>query len=220
MTSINSISNGSAVPVTGSSTATSGVKTTENSFLKLLVTQMQNQDPLNPMDNAQVTSQIAQLDTVQGIDTLNATLTSLASSFSSAQSVQATNLIGHSVLAPGSNLTLQGGAAAFGVSLPQSVDTLKVSIKDASGKVVDTMDVGPNASGTVLLGWNGATNSGTTAADGAYTFSVSAASAGVAVSATPLGVNQVTGVTPSASGAMLNLGGSQTAALSDVKQIM
>src|SRR3990172_2141446 len=86
----------------------------EDRFLKLLVTQMKNQDPLNPLDNAEVTSQMAQLSTVSGIEKLNTTLQAMSSSFASSQSLQAAGMIGRSVLAPGSSLSLQNGAAVGG----------------------------------------------------------------------------------------------------------
>ena len=70
----------------------------QDRFMKLLVTQMKNQDPLNPLDNAQVTSQLAQLSTVTGIDKLNATLETMMSNAQNSQSLQASNLIGHAVL--------------------------------------------------------------------------------------------------------------------------
>ena len=83
----------------------------QDRFLKLLVTQMKNQDPLNPMDNAQVTSQLAQINTVNGIQQLNATMQGLATSFMSAQSMQSTSLIGHTVLTDGSKLNVVDGVA-------------------------------------------------------------------------------------------------------------
>ena len=82
--------------------------------LKLLVTQMKNQDPLNPLDNAQVTSQLAQISTVNGIEKLNATHQTMASSFTAGQSLQATDMIGKDVLVPGSTLQLAGGSGIFG----------------------------------------------------------------------------------------------------------
>ena len=95
------------------------VANTQDRFLKLLVTQMKNQDPLNPMDNAQVTSQMAQLSTVSGIDKLNTTLQALSSSMTASQSLQAATMIGHGVLTPGSSLDLLNGVAIGGVQLPQ-----------------------------------------------------------------------------------------------------
>src|SRR5512137_1922724 len=84
-----------------SSTAVSQTAVTQDRFLKLLVTQMKNQDPLNPMDNAQVTSQMAQLSTVTGIDKLTATVQVLSASMVASQSLQAASMIGHAALVPG-----------------------------------------------------------------------------------------------------------------------
>ena len=74
---------------------------TEQRFLKLLVTQLNNQDPLNPMDNAELTSQLAQMSTVSGIEKLNATVSSLAAQSGASQVLQSASLIGYNVLSPG-----------------------------------------------------------------------------------------------------------------------
>ena len=100
-----------------SSQATSNasqIGATEDRFLKLLVTQMKNQDPLNPMDNAEVTSQMAQLSTVTGIDKLNSTVEALSASMLASQSLSAVSMIGHPVLVAGTQIDLlnsQGDAA-------------------------------------------------------------------------------------------------------------
>ena len=192
----------------------------QDKFLKLLVTQMQNQDPLNPMDNAQVTTQIAQLNTVSGIDRLNTTLSNMAASFTASQSIQAASLIGHGVLIPGSEVSLRNGSAIFGADLAQGVDSLKVSIKDSAGNVLHTVDFGPQKQGTVALGWDGRTDAGTIAANGDYQFVLTALSAGKEIKAAPLGFSEVGGVSTTASGVVLNLGGSRTAVLGDVKQVL
>ncbi|MFY9329901.1 MAG: flagellar hook assembly protein FlgD [Georgfuchsia sp.] len=223
MSTVNAVSNAPVDMTTlngSSSTTTSSTQDAQDRFLKLLVVQMKNQDPLNPMDNAQVTTQIAQLNTVSGIDQLNTTLTNMAASFTAAQSIQATSLIGHGVLVSGSNLNLQDGTAIFGADLPQSVDSLKVSIQDSAGNVLHSMDVGPHPAGSVMLSWDGVTDAGTTAANGTYQLVLNAAAAGTAVTAAPLSFGQVEGVSSTAGGVMLNMGGLQTAALGDVKQIM
>src|SRR5580693_3920451 len=95
------------------STATDSAAAAQNQFLTLLVTQMQNQDPLNPMDNSQMTSQLAQLSTVSGIDTLNTTLQSLVGSYQTSQTLQATSMIGQNVFTPGNTMTLASGSAPF-----------------------------------------------------------------------------------------------------------
>jgi len=97
----------------------------QDTFMKLLVTQMKNQDPLNPLDNAQVTSQLAQLSTVTGIEKMNTTLQSLMGSYQSSQTLQAAGMIGHGVLVAGSSLNLTNGQAPFGIDLATSARRCK-----------------------------------------------------------------------------------------------
>src|SRR5579871_653273 len=106
----NTVSNALMAAVNGAPTSTSTAQDAQNRFMTLLVTQMQNQDPLNPMDNSQMTSQLAQLSTVSGIDTMNTTLQSLISSYQQSQTLQATSMIGHGVLTAGNSLTLSNGS--------------------------------------------------------------------------------------------------------------
>src|SRR5450759_4503359 len=90
--------------------ATGSSADSEQRFLKLLVTQLNNQDPLNPLDNAQLTSQLAQMSTVSGVEKLNTTLQSLVDQSGSSQVLQAAFLIGRTVLVPGNQVTLSAGA--------------------------------------------------------------------------------------------------------------
>ena len=189
-------------------------------FLKLLVTQMKNQDPLNPLDNAQVTSQLAQISTVQGIDKLNTTLQNMAASFAANQSLQATNMIGLSVLVPGSTLQLKNGSAVAGVDLPQSVDQLTVTIRDAAGAIVHSIDLGPKPRGIAAFAWDGVTNNGSAAANGTYSFSVSAQQGGKKIDSSTLAFGQVNSVAPSKDGMLLDVGGLGAVSLSDVKKIL
>jgi flagellar basal-body rod modification protein FlgD len=189
-------------------------------FLKLLVTQMKNQDPLNPMDNAQVTSQMAQISTVSGIDKLNTTLQNMAASFSANQSLQATSMIGHGVLVPGTSMQLSNGMAMGGIDLPQSVDQMTVSIQDAAGNVIHRMELGPKESGINAFAWDGVTDTGKAAADGVYNFSVSAMQAGKKIDGSSLSVGQVNSVTPAAGGMLLDVGGLGTVGLDKIKKIL
>lgn len=117
---------------TASSVTAGSVQAQQDRFLKLLVTQMKNQDPLNPLDNAQVTTQMAQLSTVTGIEKLNATL----EAFTKAQAFQAVGMIGHYVLAPGEFLNLAGGVGLGGFELAGAADKVKVGVYDAKGALV------------------------------------------------------------------------------------
>ncbi|MBZ0092988.1 MAG: flagellar hook assembly protein FlgD [Sulfuricellaceae bacterium] len=189
-------------------------------FLKLLVTQLQNQDPLNPMDNAQVTTQLAQISTVDGVNKLNTTLQTLLSSYASTQSLQSAAMIGHGVLVPGNQLNLQTGPVTAGVDLAKPADSVVVSILDASGSVVHKADLGPQSAGSVSFQWDGKKDDGTAAAPGAYTFSVNAQQGGSTVSADALSLGQVSSVTLTSSGAKLNVSGLGSVDLSQVKQIL
>ncbi len=202
-----------------SNTKTSAADT-EDRFLKLLVTQMKNQDPLNPMDNAQVTSQLAQLSTVTGIDKLNATLQALSDSMSLGQSLSATSMIGHGVLISGSSITLNDGKAIGGIELAQPADSVKVLIQDATGKLVSTLQMGPQKAGVTPLAWDGQTDAGTTAVNGTYKFSVEAILDGNKIDANALTFGIVNAVTPGVNGATLDVGKAGSVAMSAVKQII
>ena len=211
-----------AAPAGAAASKTTGSADSQDRFLKLLVAQMKNQDPLNPLDNAQVTSQLAQISTVSGIDKLNATLQTMAASFVANQSLQAAAMIGHGVLAAGSTLTLTNGAAFGGVDLPQAVDKLTVSIKDSSGIVVQSMDLGPQPQGVFAFQWDGVTASGASAAAGNYSFSVSAQQGTNKIDGTALAYGLVKSVAPGVQGQspMLDVVGLGLIELSAIKQIL
>jgi flagellar basal-body rod modification protein FlgD len=216
----------------GKPATTSGdsVQADTDKFMTLLVTQLKNQDPLNPLDNAQVTSQLAQLQTVTGVNKLNETLNSLKASYQSSEAMQATNLIGHGVLVDGNNVTLSGSKAIMGVELGSDVDSLKVVISDKNGKEVQTMDLGAQKAGVIPLAWDGVpdpTKVGSdgkpvTLADGNYSFSIVATKGGEKTSdAKTLAFDSVASVTTnSTDGVKLNLPGKGVVTLADVKQVL
>ena len=161
----------SATSSTGSTTGTSATDL-QNTFLQLLVAQLKNQDPTNPMDSSQMTSQLAQINTVSGISQLNTTLTSLATQMSAGQQSQAALLIGSTVLAPGSSMTVASGkASSFGVQLANSVGDLQVVVKNSAGTIVNTIDLGKQSAGTMPVGWTPTDTAGNTLPDGTYTIS-------------------------------------------------
>jgi len=194
----------------------------QNQFLTMLTTQLENQDPLNPMDNSEVTSQMAQLSTVSGIAQLNTTLEALSGQMSMSQSMQASELIGHNVLIDGGKIAVGSGVAtASGVDMLSGAADVKAVITDASGKTVRTVDLGPLPAGVQPFTWDGKTDAGGTAPDGAYTLNITATdSSGAAVSAQALAQAGVESVAYGSDGPTLNLGLAGTAALSDVKLVM
>jgi flagellar basal-body rod modification protein FlgD len=215
-TTSSSSSSTSASALAGSDSAAA----LQNNFMTLLVTQMKNQNPLNPMDNAQVTSQMAQLSTVTGIGQMNATLTSLMSSLASSQSMQAANLIGKSVVVPGNAITLSSGAGQFGVQLASAATNVQATITNSAGVVVDTMNVGSLPSGVSAINWDGKTTAGTIAPDGQYTFTIAAANGQTAVAATALSVGNVASVSTGTSGAQLNIPNVGPTSVTSVVQIL
>lgn len=193
---------------------------TQDRFLKLLVTQMKNQDPLNPMDNAQVTSQMAQLSTVSGIDKVNSTLKALNDSMAAGQAMSATGMIGHGALVPGSTMTLHQGEAVAGVNLDQGADSLKVLIKDGANNVVRTMQLGAQKAGVVPIAWDGKDDNGKDMADGAYKISAEAIAGDKPTAVATLSFGMVNGIAPGSGGAKLDMGKLGMFGLSDVKQVM
>ena len=209
----------SVLPTTNPATSDKKVDDPQDRFLKLLVTQMQNQDPLSPLDNAQVTSQIAQISTVTGIDKLNETLQLLVSDTELSKSMEAASIIGHNVLVPGKAITLEDGKALAGIDLPQSVEELEISILDSSGIAINNIDLGHQAAGVKTFVWDGTTDSGTPAADGAYSFTVTAKNDEQEVTVNPLALGAVSSVSPGDKGAVLEIGELGIVSMSDIKQI-
>lgn len=215
--------NAASQTTSGSNTSTSKTTTSaaiEDRFLKLLVTQLQNQDPLNPMDSSQTTSQMAQISTVTGIEKLNTAMTNMATALASNQSYQAATLVGHSVLADGKGLTLANGSASAGIELAGDADDVTVSVKDASGNVVQKVSLGAQKAGLVTFSWDGKTDAGGTAADGNYTFSVAATQGGKSVDSNTLSYGKVGSVTFDASGIKLQVSGLGSVSMADIRQIV
>ncbi|HWU66252.1 MAG TPA: flagellar hook assembly protein FlgD [Methylophilus sp.] len=191
----------------------------QDRFMTLLITQMKSQDPLNPMDNAQVTSQLAQLSTVTGIDKLNTTMESMISNVQSSQTYQASNMIGRYVLTKGDSLTLTESKSYLGINLPVGADKVTVTIKDSAGNQMRQLTLGKQEAGVLPLSWDGYKDDGSKAADGNYKFEVTATTANTSVTATPLSYDQVMSVSNSSSGIKLNLGKLDSIGIDDVVEV-
>jgi flagellar basal-body rod modification protein FlgD len=231
MTTVNSAASGTSITDLMSTMnakkadATDSVQADTDKFMTLLVTQLKNQDPLNPLDNAQVTSQLAQLQTVTGVNKLNETLETLKSSYQSTESMQATNLIGHGVLVEGNKLTLTGGKSVFGVDLATAADNVQVIVTDPrTGKDVATIDLGASEAGAVPLAWDGSSDSvdAATLADGSYTFRVAATRGGQPLTdVKALTLDTVASVsTNTKDGVKLNLASKGAISLADIHQVL
>lgn len=201
-------------------TGTTEVDASQTRFLTLLTTQLKSQDPLNPMDNAQVTSQLAQISTVDGIERLNQALSKLTDSASDTQHLQAAALVGHGVLVEGNQMLLSSGSSFGGYELDSAADKVKITVKDANGLEVAHLDKGSSKAGVFQLAWDGKTDAGTVAADGTYRISIEATRGGEKVTARTLELGVVSSVTRTGSTTGLNVGRLGTVGMEDIKQIL
>jgi flagellar basal-body rod modification protein FlgD len=177
-----------------SASAVKNAQDTQDRFLKLLVAQMQNQDPMNPLDNAQVTSQMAQIQTVTGISGLSENIKSLTTQFTQMQALQSVALVGRDVTVAGNNLVtreVEGkpvGQGAF--DLAGAADSVKLEVLSPAGAVIDTVQLGAQGSGLQHFSWP---------ADKAVgydnlKFRVTAMRGGTEVAATPYATDKVVAI--------------------------
>ncbi|MFM7531717.1 MAG: flagellar hook assembly protein FlgD [Rubrivivax sp.] len=170
-------------------------------FLKLLVTQLKNQDPLNPMDNAQLTSQMAQINTVSGIEKLNESVKGLGSQFLQAQAVQGAAMIGRQAWVEGEQLVASGGVARGGFELPAGASSVKVEVVGPGERVLDTLDLRAQAAGRGSFQWS--LPSGVDPS--ALSFRVIAKAGTAPVAATPYSIDTVTSVSTGPAGLTVGL---------------
>jgi flagellar basal-body rod modification protein FlgD len=196
------------------STTTSAADTSDR-FLKLLVAQMQNQDPLNPMDNAEVTTQMAQIQTVQGVSDLNTTMQGLSSQMVQMQALQAASLVGKEVTVPGNQMTMANGIGEGGFALAAAATAVKVDVVSPAGQVIDTMNLGAQTAGVHSFDWTAGTNASTTG----LTFRVTATNGSTAVTSTALMQDKVDAVNTSGSTLTLELQNSGTVPYSSVQAL-
>ena len=187
---------------------------TEDRFLKLLVAQLKNQDPLNPMDNAQVTTQMAQIQTVSGIDKLNTTVQGLNGQFAQLQALSGASLVGRDVLIEGNRLVADNGVGHGGFDLASQADHVKLDVMDASGRVIDSVDLGAMASGRHTFDW---TPPAGVDPNLASRFRVSGALGTTAVTATAYTRDRVDAVSTGPDGLVLELANAGPVAYDKVK---
>jgi flagellar basal-body rod modification protein FlgD len=156
---IGSLINSNITKASGTSEAAKNAQENQDRFLKLLVAQMKNQDPMNPMQNAELTTQIAQIQTVTGIDNLNTSIEKLGTQFSDTSGTSAVGMIGRSVLMQGNRLLMGAEAAQGAFELGSAADAVKVEIVTAAGTVVDTLDLGAAGAGKHVFTWSNASYS-------------------------------------------------------------
>lgn len=192
--------------------ATANDTASADRFLKLLVAQMQNQDPLNPLDNAQVTSQMAQINTVNGIEKLNTTVQALSGQFVQMQALQGAALVGRDVVVAGNRLDIASGVGQGGFELSSPADAVKVEVLNAGGHVVDTIQLGAQTAGRHGFEWDASKT-----ADTNLTFRITATSGAATLSSTPLMRDRVSAVSTAGDKLTLELERSGSTPYADIK---
>lgn len=200
--------------------STSAADQQQDRFLKLLVKQLQSQDPMNPMDNAATTSQMAQISSVTGIEKLNTTMQTMLASFSAAQSFQAAALIGKEVLTVGSNMKFDGTKPVdTRVDLPAGVSDIKVAIMDKNGTVIDTITLPQQPAGAAAVVWDGKMNNGEKAPAGDYLIAASGVQNGKEIALNTLTWQTASSVELAKTGVKVMLADQSSVDFSAVRQI-
>lgn len=193
----------------------------ENDFLKLFTTQLQNQDPTDPVKNEAFVAQLAQFSQLQATTTMSDTLQSYVTSMAGQQMLNSASMIGKQVSVPGAPGVWDGSTPISGsFDLPQGADSVTLQVIDSTGNVVATNAYGPQTTGTVPFAWAGTDDSGNTVPSGNYTFTASVINQGVtttvpvSISSTVTSVSQAADKTIS-----LNVAGGKSIKLTDLTQI-
>lgn len=198
-------------------------QTDEDTFMKLILTQLQNQDPTKPMDNSQFLSQLAQFKSVSGIDELKKSVDAMAASFQSNQALQASSLVGRWVMVESNSSQLWDKVGMAGaVDVPDFASQVVVSVKDSSGQIIKQIDLGRQEKGVVNFKWDGFDSNGKAYKEGKYTIEANANISGKNQSLITNTVVPVDSVIMGKAGTALtiNASGFGKISLSDVKQIM
>jgi flagellar basal-body rod modification protein FlgD len=194
----------------------------QDAFLQLMITQMNNQNPLEPQSNSEFVAQLAQFSSVEGLDKLNNTMDGMASSFQSSQALQASSLVGRTVKVPSNYAQLSnGGFVAGTLELPYSTSDLKLNIYDDADQLVGQQLMGSQPGGDISFVWNGQSDDGTQLPAGRYRFAAVAMHDGQAEQlSTALSAN-VDSVTVGGNGTVtLNIAGLGPVSMSQVSEIL
>ncbi len=194
----------------------------QSDFLKLMITQFQNQDPFKPMENGEFLGQLAQFSTVSGIDSLNSSFTGLANSVQGEQALQAANLVGRKVMAVSDVGYLDESSPINGVvELASGASEVQIDIRSETGELLQTLSLGQQPAGITRFSWNGTDAAGERVAPGQYKIAarvIRGAEVESAATAIEASIESVT-LGQFGSGMSLNLSGGGTLSLAQVYQI-
>ncbi len=213
--------NAAYAPSNASQGSASGQSLGQNDFLRLMIEQFRSQDPTKPMDSTQFLGQMAQFSQVQGLQQLQSSFSAFAQSMQSDQTLRAADLIGHKVVVQsdtsylGSDGTLEGA-----IDVPQGTSAVTVQIKDSTGHVVRTLNLGTQPAGQAQFSWDGRGNDGALLPSGEYGISAQINVNGTAQPLTTYAVEKVQAVRLTSNGPVIDLGGLGQISLSQVFAII
>lgn len=223
MSAVNDVGTWQDLGVTRHSERSERKELGQEEFLRLLVTQINNQDPMNPMESAEFMSQMTQFASLDSLQRLQASFNSLAESLRSSQALSAAALIGKSVLVPGNVGALAEGAGISGaVDVPLGTTSVGINIYDASGAFVRRLELGTPGAGAAEFHWDGLDADGNAMPPGSYRIESDGLVDGGRQGLETLIAAPVESVTlnPEGGETMLNLRGLDPIALNDVWRIM
>lgn len=190
----------------------------EDRFLALLIAQMKNQDPLNPLENAEVTTQMAQINSASALESINQQMSKMLARSDVANPVDAADVLGREVLVASDVLTVDeaGGTATGGVHVPRLTSDATVEVFGSDGSVVRRISLGSQTAGVATFEWDGLSNAGDPVPEGQYAFRVITDGQEGTETLTPLAVSRVVGVTRGNDAVNLQLEGGSSVNTGDV----
>ncbi len=193
----------------------------KNEFMKLLIAQMENQNPLEPQDNGEFISQLAEFSSLEEVQKISGSVDNFSTQFQSSQALQASAMVGRTVLVPATTSPLSNAGTISGVvDLESSTSALQISIYNGSGELVNQFDLGQQSAGTVPFLWDGTNSKGEQMPFDDYTIKAQASRSGNSEQATTLLSANVNSVSIAQGGGIsLNLSGMGSIPLEQVREI-
>ena len=194
-----------------------------DAFLRLLTTQLQNQDPLSPMENEAFVAQLAQFSSVEGIKGMQSSLETMVSSMRSDQLLSGANLVGRTVGLGSSGVQAAGGLSTnIEIDLPEAADNVVLNeIDDSTGRIVYEGNLGPQVAGTLNAVWSGTSTNGQALLRGSYSFIALAEQGARRIQQSAQAVGQVNSVVwnPNTQTMNLELSGGAKVTMADIERI-
>jgi len=193
----------------------------KTAFLELMITQIRNQDPLDPTKNEDFVAQLAQFSSVEGIQNMNTSMENMASAFRTSLALNASSMVGRSVMVPTDTVLMDGENGVLGaINVTEDTGRLMVDVTNATGTVVRTIDMGARKAGTVRFGWDGTGANGQPLPQGLYTIEAYGKNGSSTKAFTVETPDRVVSVSIKPEGATANLASGESIPVSQIKEIL